>query len=268
MISTLADNYRDLIGQVGDNLGYGKGALNGEEAWSASTENRLKSYVKSGLRQFYKPPIIQGAAYTWSWLRPTATIAVPSGQSIVRLPDDFEGLVGEILVSVPAGTSWRRKLEINGRAREMLVKYPSQTGCPAHLSVEPVKGTTEFLGQRSQLVIAPIPDQDYVLQMRYTISAEMLNGDLPYAYGGVDHAETLLESCLAIAEERADDLMPQQQVHGPKFLACLAASISRDRERTTDTIGYVGDNSDDLERRRFGRPMSWSPLTVNGEVNE
>ena len=53
---------------------------------------------------------------------------------------------------------------------------------------------------------------------------DYLSTPFPYAYGGAEHAETILESCLAVAELRLDDMAGP---HNQQFMARLAASISR-----------------------------------------
>ncbi len=268
MESTLADRYRDLIGEVGFNLGYGRGADLGDEAWASDTEARLKSYVKSGLRNVYYPVLdSSGTSHVWSWLTPTKSLSLASGAQTLELPDDFDGLEGKILVT--GSSTFKAQLEIDGRAREMYALYPSSTGRPRHISLEPRKGTTKDSGQRWQFCIWPEADAAYTLSLAYAIQPAMLTGELPYAYGGPDLAECILESCLAVAEMRDEDLPRQAQVHGPMFRELLAAAISRDRKKRPTTHGYVGDCSDDLERRSSGilRP-GWVPIRVNGEIPE
>jgi hypothetical protein len=270
--STLADNYRILIGEVGDNLGYGKGVDNGEEEWSDNTHRRLKSYVKSGLRQFYfPPPDGSGQSYKWSFLCPLATLTVTSGSETVDLPDDFGGVEGKLYVHGSEATSnLKATIDISGRAREMHAHYPSATGFPRVAEIEHKRGTTEHRSNRARLVLWPTPDAGYTIKLRYNLLPAMLTGDLPYAYGGVEHAETLLASCLAIAEERAEDLRPQDRVHGPKFMVMLRASISRDRLRKGDTVGLMRDLSDGQEDRRGDRwrRFGYAPLTYNGDSIE
>lgn len=272
MESTLADNYRILIGEVGDNLGYGKGADNGEEAWNDNTHGRLKAYVKSGLRRFYfPPPDASGESYNWSFLRPFASLTLTSGSETVDLPDDFGGVEGSVLVhGVTATTNLKASFDISGRAREMHAHYPSATGFPRVGEIEHTRGTTQYRSNRARLVVWPTPDAAYTLKFHYSIIPEMLTGNLPYAYGGTEHAETLLLSCLSVAEERAEDLRPQDRVHGPAFMVALRGSISRDRLRKGDTVGLMRDLSDGQEDRRGDRwrRFGYAPLTYNGDSIE
>ena len=55
------------------------------------------------------------------------------------------------------------------------------------------------------------------------------------------HSETILESCLAIAEQRLEN---SSGIHTQKFQERLAASCAMDRQlQTPDTMGYNGDQS-------------------------
>jgi len=151
-----------------------------------------------------------------------------------------------------------------GLVRMKYAELPSRTGRPEIAAVSPVKDTTLAEGQRFNLTYWPSPDQAYTAQVAYYVLPDALTALLPFAYGGMLHAETIRESCLAIAEERDDDT--GQGVHKAKFLERLAASISADRRYKGDTVGYNGDRSD-LRAGRRGDPRDWryaSGVTFDG----
>ncbi len=128
-------------------------------------------------------------------------------------------------------------------------RYPSTTGRPLFACIEPIKGTTGTHGQRFQLRVAPTADQSYTLQFQYHISPHYLTGSMPYAYGGPEHSETLLESCLAVAEKILDN---KADLHATEFQRMLKVSQDLDRRKKPQTQGYNGDRSDD---------MSWQART-------
>lgn len=264
MESTLADTYRDIIGGVGFDQGWGRGPDNGEEEWDDNKLRTLKEIVKGGLQQFYRPPPDQsGTSYQWSFLTPLANLTLASGERTVRLPDDFMGVPGgRVSIIASDGGSWW-SIPISGLARAKYAVYPDSTGRPELLEIEPLKATTKERGQRFQFVAWPQAEADYTLQFKYSILGEMLSGDLPYAYGGAEHASTIRASCLAWAELHLDDIG-----NGPKkafFMERLAASISIDRHKKAQTVGYNGDCSDRFEERRGPRDYSsWPTLTYNG----
>ena len=244
-------------------LGHGRGAEFGDRAWSSQEEATIESCVRSGLRQFYFPPAVDGgSSYDWSFLKPTAALTFPEGQNILALPDDFGGLEGRITLSTTnSQLSWPIPFVGEGKVREMFSAFPDATGRPEWASLQPLKGTAAQRGQRWQLYIYPTADQDYTLEFTYYVLPDCLSGSYPHTYGGMPHAETILESCLAIAEQRVDD---SSAVHSMKFQERLQASVSHDRRLKPQLLGYNGDRSDG--RRWLGRrDLHWqSSVTFNG----
>jgi hypothetical protein len=265
---TLSLTYNDLLGEVGLFLGWGRGAANSEAAWDAQKTATIESCVRSGLRQFYFPPPVPGqeSPYDWSFLKPLASLTLASAASTVNLPDDFGGVEGRVTVSTAGvGVAWWPLDTVGlGTIVERQAAYPTTTGRPCLCAVEPIKGTTASAGQRWRLRLWPRSDQAYTLQLEYYVSPDALTTNLPYVYGGTAHAETVLESCLAVAEQRVDD---SAGVHTAKFAERLLASIGMDRKLKPQKLGYNRDNSDlrDRQRRGFdGRPWGASTILVNG----
>lgn len=251
MESTLSATYNEVAGEVGLFLGYGRGAANGDAAWTPQQQANIDSAVRSGLRQFYFPPPVQGvtdSSYDWAFLKPTATVDFPPGAKTIPLPDDFGGFEGEITLKSTLGSYWYPvELRSEGYVRQSYALTPNQSGRPLVASLQPLKGTTGTQGQRWQLYIFPAADTDYTLQFQYYILPDYLSGAFPYAYGGMAHVETIIESCLAIAEQRLDD---QSTVHSQKFQERLQASISLERRHKPQTLGYNHDRSDNRGWRR------------------
>ncbi len=241
----LAAAFRDLTGDVGHFLGYGRGADNGETAWSTVQQNNIDRSVKGGMRKFYH------CGYDWSFLTPDATLSLASGTSIVPLPDDFGGLEGHLLLLDTTRVVYR--IPITGDTRNRHGISPSVTGEPQVAEIEPLKGTGPTSTQRFQLRVWPTADQAYTIQCRYYVNPDYLSGAFPYAYGGPQHAETLLEACLEVAEKLMDDA---SGLHADEFRMLLEISKDLDRRNNPQTLGYNGDRSDlrDMawDRRRGG----------------
>ncbi len=203
-------------------------------------------------------------SYEWSFLKPIANIDLPISVQSVVLPDDFGGFEGPITI---LGTSTQSRicyiipLVGEGRIRRLYVDLPNATGQPEMAALQPLKGTTIQRGQRFQLLLYPATNQGHTLQFAYTILADCLSGTQPYAYGGMAHAETILESCLAIAEQRVDDA---QSLHSAKFMERLAASISLDRKFKGQALGYNADRSDMRGWGRWPRKRDNYTVTFNG----
>ena len=245
MESNLSLTYQNLVDEVAQFLGYSTS--------NATQQSVIDSIVRSGLRQFYFPPPTDGASgvYDWSFLKPTATLNFASGASVIPLPDDFGGIEGQLTVSTSDSTVfWPVPIVGEGQVRQCYSAYPEATGRPAAAAIRPIKGTTPTAGQRFELYLHPTADAAYTLQVTYYILPDYLTGATPYAYGGAMHAETILESCLAIAEQRLDDA---SAVHSAKFQERLAASIGLDRRKKPQTLGYNRDRSDGVRWLRGDR---------------
>lgn len=231
----------DFEQNVGIFLGWGDGT---SPAWSTTQKNRLKDAVDSGYRQFIVPMADQnGSSHDWSFLRPTLTLDLPSGTQTLPLPDDYGSLDGTITVTQTANAmNWPVQVTGENRIREMYGRLPNASGRPLWAAEVPLKGTTQQKSSRFQLYLYPEPDDDFTLTFAYYLLPEALTDANPYCYGGMQHAETILESCLAIAEERINDV--QGGLHAGKFRERLAASVAIDRRNKAQLVGYNGDRSD------------------------
>ncbi len=112
-----------------------------------------------------------------------------------------------------------------------------------------MKGTTLQESQRYRLEVWPEADADYTLSVPMAVLLDALSGSRPYAYGGQPHSETILESCLSIAEQRGND---QMGVHTQKYQERLAASIAYDQRLKPSDLGYNGDGPHYERDRRDG----------------
>ncbi len=270
MESSLSLKYQDYINKVAFFLGWSTGVEFIKTDDNLREQVLLDECVASGIRQFYYPPAMPGGfhqgqqtPYEWSFLRPIATLTLVSGEQTIRLPDDFGGCEGEITVA-SAGTTtvpWPIRFFNEGMIREAYAKSPTASGPPTMAALVPIKGTTAIRSSRQDLSFFPIADQNYTVQFQYELLGEMLTGTNPYVYGGAAHVETILESCLSIAEQRIDDM---SGVHTMKFHERLEASIAMDRRNKPAVMGYNGDRSDN---RHMGRAWAWNiPRgTYNGQ---
>lgn len=264
MESTLSLRMSDLEGAIGDYLGYGRGAANGDQAWTTSTQRDITFLRNSGERQFYYP-MIEGQMYKWSFLRPILTLTIPQGQKVpLPMPDDFGGIEGEIVASNLKSLLWET-VPLIADVRSYYARNPTLTGRPRLAVVESIKGTTTNTGQRQQLYVWPIPDQDYQLQMQSYVHPGAMNGTLPYALGGPQHAETLQAAVIAAAELYRDDVAG---IRSDYFQQRLQASVNEDRKLKPQLLGYNRDRSDMREVHGWGpRARDWgnfAGITFNG----
>jgi hypothetical protein len=252
--STLSLTYNELRAEVGTFLGYGSDvtlwAQDDSLSAAANAQRQKKrelveSCVRSGLRRFYSP-----GNYEWSFLRPTTQINIPSGSVDVRLPLNFGGLDGPMYYH---GDESRAGAGITivgeGEIRKKRQDAPDTTGTPQIACIRPTLATAPTHGQRWDLCVWPTPDAEYTVVYRYFVLADALSEEQPYPLGGQEHAETILTSCLAVAEERRDNVQggPQMQA----FATMLANSMAADRKRKPSNLGRYGhkDGSTEYDQR-------------------
>lgn len=262
MQPTLAYNMDDLKAEIGFHKGYGLGETKGEKAWTTYQETRIDFYVKEGLNSYYYPMADEnGVVHNWSFLLPTATFTLESGQSTLDLPIDFNGFEGILTYSV-SGQSYFEQLQLTGEAmvRKRYQAAPTTTGRPEQVAVRPKKNIEA--GQRWDLYFWPIADQDYDIEGTYHIAPDFLTETSPWVYGGPQHSSTVLAACLATSEEHGDNEMGPMKV---KFLEKLRTSIALDRRTKPTNLGYNSDRSDHKRGVRDNRGWYGYPtVTVNG----
>ena len=260
--STLNISLGTYLGQVGHFLGWGFGAPSqnynayNDTTWSAFQLSEVTFCVQSGISQFY-------FANEWTFLKPTTQIQIPAGVSVVQLPDDFGGFEGPLTIaSALTPTSIYRPVPVilPGQIDHMYSVNPTATGPMSHASQQPIKGVTQVGATREQLYFYPISDQVYVANLRYYILADMLTGLAPYVYGGAQHAQTIMQSCLSIAEFRKDNEIGPQNA---KYAELLEVSKRADNRLKPQHFGRNKDTSDSL--RGWRSPFyTVGPNTYNG----
>ena len=179
---------------------------------------------------------------------------------------------------------------LGGPARIAIVDEPSlrqleqtapASGLPRYAAIRPKRSEGDGV-QRWEVVFYPTPNEDRTLYYRYTIAPPPIGEDRKWPYGGKQHAETILQSCLAVAESRAT----KDGTPGPasaKFMERLAASIQLDKMASAESAegmwpvdGLPNDLSIDLNylKRIVGHhmgitahPSSWTHKQAE-EVNE
>jgi hypothetical protein len=251
--SSLLLGYTDFQKAVGSFLGYGSDAT----TWTESQVTEVDDLIQSGLRQFYLP-IIPGTdqVYSWSFLKPIASLATTANTGDYNLPDDFSGLVDEKLTFAP-GDYGHLPVTMIGEGQIRILRQKTEAGRPRFASIRP-KANTGAAGQKFEILFYPTPDDAYILSYRYNVQPNKISTISPYPYGGMTNSECILESCLAMAENRSDDTVG---LHQAKYQERLAASIRYDQKISTpEYLGYNGDPS----IRNQETPERFRSVTVNG----
>lgn len=227
---TLQVSYGQLCETVARFLGYDPGNLADDQT------AEVDSYVQAGVRSFYFPPAVNGieAGYEWSFLRAVGTLTATKDVSIAAVPDNLARIMGdfyfepqEYLPSIVQVTEHRVMQEHQrdpqvGRPRIFAARFTQSYG--AH-------------GQVQEVIFWPTPDKDYRLTYRFEAYTGRLSDLNPCPLGGTRYSELVTESCLAVAEQRAND---ERGLHTERFMELLAAGIETDRRNSARNYGFMG----------------------------
>ena len=185
------------------------------------------------------------------------------------LPATFAGIEGTIAYDSFFGTDPQRSdmtIEVTDitRLRDKFQYLDDRDDKPLAAAVF-TTGATGTAGTSHRIQIYPIPDAAYRLRyVQINEPSAVASGQTPL--GGDLHGETILASCLAIAEHKIFPNSPHR--YRDQYINRLRASVELDRQAyTTENLGYNGDPSDhkftDANFKRILRRPDVS-VTVNG----
>jgi len=234
--STLSISYAELLVEVGVFLGYDPEHANR----SAEEAAEVDRYIQAGLKQFYYPPAANGveAGYSWSFLSPTTTIETVADDGEQDLPD----ALGRVLSDFYFDDQQHRQsiVQVSEGRIQASRQRCSDTGAPKMATVRH-KEQVEGEGQRMEVVWYPTPDNAYTLHFEYEAFSGRLSEANPYPLGGMRHSELLLESCLSLAEQRANDEIGG---HTSAFRSMLSSCVAFDRKQGAKNFGRMGQPQD------------------------
>lgn len=258
MESELSVSYDDLLAEVGFFLGYG-----GTRAeWSARQLAEVDRYVQSGVRRFYYPPDVDGAetAYPWSFLSPVTTIATVADTETQDMPSDLGRVLGAFHFEAD---QHRRAVVQVPEDRFRSAKAAGQSSGQPIFAVLRHKPKTPATGHRLEVSWWPVPDAAYTLTYRYEAFAAPLSDENRFPLGGMRHSELLIQSCLAVAEQRAND---ERGHHTAEFDRLLKSSIAQDRKVGAMSFGFMGDRESRVDLTPHGMTGGTYPITYKGDT--
>ena len=248
--STLSTSYSDLLSEVGAYLGYGSDSTK----WTAKKLAEVDRYIQAGVRQFYYPPATQGVelGFQWSFLSPHTTIDTIADQSTYDLPDDLGRILGDLVYNESA---YKPSIIQVSEAKIVSLTNSEETNSSPRLANVRHKAQVEGSGQRFELVLFPTPDAIYTLNYKYEAFSGKISNSNPYPLGGMRYSELVMESCLAVAEQRANDEKGQ---HTASFYTLLASGVAFDKRQGARYYGSMGqsefcDNDFSKNNRADGR---------------
>lgn len=193
------------------------------------------------------------------------TITIDSGD-IFTLPWDYGGMSGDGRFTYNVDENRLVNIQVTTESRIRALRQQTVgTGTPYLAAIIPLKPSAATQGQRWGVMFHPPPNDVFTLHYRYFVLADALvDSTAEYPYGSAAHSETILESCLAIAEIREKD--DASTLHQDRFKILLQASIDHDAQLGEAVIryGYNGDGSDldetDLIPRRHNSLVTYNDV--------
>jgi len=253
--SELSISYDDLLVEVAAFLGYGSTA----SAWSVDQRAEADRYVQAGVRRFYYPPAAEGAeaGYQWSFLNPVTTLTTVADAGTQDLPENL----GRVLGNFHFDQSEHRAsaVQVTEQRLQELLSRSDDTAPPQVARVRHKVQTSG--GQRLEVAWWPVPDGAYVLTYRYEAYAGKLSATVQYPLGGMRHSELLVQACLSVAEQRAND---ERGIHTAEFERMLIAAIRQDRSVGAQHYGHMGAPDEQAVIPRHGETGVSYDITYKG----
>jgi len=201
----------------------------------------------------------------------TAGTFVIHHNAAYKLPDNFGGIEGPMTFArTETDTKLfnaRIKIVNEGMIRARWNSDPLLTGTPEIAAVRPYKtqtsGTTD--GQRFEVVFWPEPDAAYTIDYKYLILPPEVTVTASFPLGGMLHGETIIASCLAVAEDYAQD--DKSNHRRERYHEALKRSIMMDSQMNrSEGLGYNSDRSDSRDLSIRDRRDLFSDVTYDGTL--
>ena len=166
------------------------------------------------------------------------------------MPDSFGGIVGPLTYSLSSG---EREVQVvsENYIRDLRQMNSQTNDAPQYAAIRPrndynqvvVKTGDPSNSSRYESMFWPAPDADYTLTYAYNfLIDELIDNNGNYPPGGSLHGETIMASCLAVAELYAPE---ESSRYRQDYLLRLAASVTLDRKANApEYFGYNADRSD------------------------
>lgn len=180
------------------------------------------------------------AEHDWRFMTPEATLAVLANDEVTDLPADFGEIIDDFTFD-PAGSvsNQIRPLSSVG-IRRLKTGTSNTTGPITHYAIQ-AKPFVPATGQRYEVLWYPVSDAARTLYYRYRCAATQMTSAAEYPLGGQQHAWTIRQAVLAMAEKEQGHV---KGVHNDLYRnQALPASIRRDADQRHDNLGYMGDAS-------------------------
>lgn len=221
-------------------------------ATSANNQAIVDACVIDGQRMFL-------GAHRWGFMRPVGSVTTSTADttlaSTVSIIDGDLAIVGSDGISdMPVRRTYEQHI------RSLRDRHPVAVGRPSLYAVVPsIVSSTNVT--TNVLMLYPTPDSEITLQFRYALRIDDL--ELSAVIGGDVHGDCIIEACLAMAEQRRDDV---DGMHSARYREALERSRRRDGEQYgANTLGFMPHASGGVA---YLRNPNVGTITVNGVTPE
>jgi len=207
---------------------------------------------------------------------PGADVAAGTSYSLrpfYLMPADFGGIEGDFTFAEGQGKGPIRIIN-EAALRDLKQSKVTSTGTPQFAAIRPCitsspTSTTTAYTQPFEVIFHPDPDEAYVLEYKYNVAYDGFDvnasGSDTIMPGLAVHHETILASCLAIAQMYVDEPNPGR--YQQAFMERLISSVYLDRKQVqADFYGYNQDNSDSAEYLHRYRDLK--KVTYDATLND
>lgn len=179
------------------------------------------------------------------------------------LPDDLARVIGDFYY---ASVQYRSSIvKVSGPQIRAALSRTTDEAPPRMCTIR-YKSQEATDAQRQEVVWFPKPSAVFTLEYEYEAYAGKLTTTAnPYPLGGMRYSELVTESCLAIAEQRAND---EKGLHTDAFYRLLKSGIAHDRKNDGTFYGPMSSGeapSSMMHHRHHAAHVDYS-ITYKGET--
>lgn len=229
----------------------------GDTAPTGDDLTLCKNIVYRGYRRFLYPVDMRtGERHEWSFLKQLHVLNTQSGKWKYDLPLTFGDLLEE--PHFDSDDTYGELSRITpGQILELRAATTSE-GFPVYFALAPYTFDDE-IGTGYEMWIDPVPDGIYTLKFYYRLDPLKPENTGSYLVGGMKASESILESCLSVAEQQEDGIIG---IHTKLADDLVQKLIITDIQEESDILGNMAAPRETLYRWYSALPNNNSAANV------
>ncbi len=198
---------------------------------------RAKDIVYRGYMKFLMPVTPKDEEiYIWSWLRQPWKITMEPNKWEYPLPLDFDRFYRRLQFDAEE-TSLINMTQTSEREIMRSRNLLEFNSYPQKYALRTAKYDRK-VGSVKELIVYPTPTARTIINSTYVMTPEKPTGDDHFFIGGPMESETILQCCIAVAENEQDERIG---VETKKAIDLIQALIRKDKGVAPDTVGVMRD---------------------------